>query len=168
MTLVIWITVAIVALTTVAFSQRQRSIRMQARERLATSRLAGAPTPLQGARAIPDSRVARWLFLAGYRQAGAVRRFWTATIGLGVLGVAAGSALYLSGLLDGTAATLEAIPGRVGLLFLPVILGIPFLLPLMLAALPTTRVRRARRARISLNRRRHGVLFEGSPPIWAK
>ena len=147
MTLVIWITVAIVALTTVAFSQRQRSIRMQARERLATSRLAGAPTPLQGARAIPDSRVARWLFLAGYRQAGAVRRFWTATIGLGVLGVAAGSALYLSGLLDGTAATLEAIPGRVGLLFLPVILGIPFLLPLMLAALPTTRVRRARRAR---------------------
>lgn len=145
--LTLWTIVAILAFATVAFSQRRRAVRMQARERLATSRLAGSPAPLEAARAVPEAKIARWLFLAGYREAGAVGRFWTSTIGLAFLGAAAGAGLYFSGFVEATSATLEAIPGRVGLLFLPVIHGVPFLLPLMSAALPTTRVRRARRAR---------------------
>jgi tight adherence protein C len=129
----------------------QRAQRLTARERLAATSLSNRPLqsflPAYG---VPEGSVARWLFLAGYRRSDAPMRFWAATIALAVLGVVAGCLLWFSGALGPLRHNLEVMPGRVGYLFVPIVIGLPFALPLMLAALPTARVRRARRARVRL------------------
>lgn len=130
---------------------QQRSQRLITQDRLASSTLGGGPGERPAAvHGVPEAAIARWLFLAGRRGAEATTRFWFATLGLAVLGAVLGATALLTGALDGVVTNLETIPGRVGYLFVPIVAGMPFALPLLLAALPTARVRRARRARVQL------------------
>jgi len=145
-----WGLVGLIAVAAVFAGLRRRGQRLRAQERLATSSLAGQPPERLDGAGVPEAGVARWLFLAGDRAAGAAARFWLATGALGLVGAAVGAALSLSGLLDEVARDLAAIPGRVGYLFVPVVHSVPVLLPLAFAAWPTTRVRRARRRREDL------------------
>lgn len=130
------------------FGARRRAQRRHARQRLRSAQLAAVPATAPSLEGIPDGRLGRWLFLAGDRRPDAVARFRARTIAGAVLGAALGAALYLSHALDPVLRELTAIPGRVGLLFAPILLALPVLLPLMGAALPTLRVRRARRRRV--------------------
>jgi len=148
MELALWILVGLGAVTSLLVWRRQRTQRLLARERLTSASLAGELPLPRGAEGVPDAGVARWLFLAGYRAPDASARFWFATWGLGLLGLGLGLVLVVSGFLDGVSDSLTAIPGRVGFLFLPVVLAVPVILPLAFAAVPTVRVRRARRARV--------------------
>lgn len=143
------ISVAAAALLFVWF--RQRTQRLTSRDRLANASLSGATTRrLATVHGVPEHRVARWLFLAGRRGPDARARFWFATGVLALVGATLGWLLWLSGSIELLRRNLEGIPGRVGYLFVPIVLALPFALPLILAALPTSRVRRARRARIRL------------------
>ena len=146
---VIWILLGLGAFAALFVGFRQRSQRALSQRRLSSARLAGEP-PSAGAEGVPEGGVAQWLFLAGYRTPGAATRFWLQTVTLGAIGAALGVALQLSGWLETVCQTLEAIPGRVGMLFVPVVVAVPVILPLAFAAIPTTRVRRARRRRVAL------------------
>jgi len=146
----LWILLGLAAVAALWAWLRHRSQRVIAQDRLASARLAGDEAPRGDAQGIPEQGVVRWLFLAGYRSPDAVTRFWFATCVLGLLGAALGLALLLSGVLDDLNLTLMRIPGRVGYLFVPIVLLVPVLLPFMFAALPTTRVRRVRRARVDM------------------
>lgn len=146
----LWILFGLVAIGVLLAWLRQRSQRLVAQDRLASARLAGDVAPPTSALGAPNEGVARWLFLAGYRRPDATQRFWLATGGLALLGGVLGITVYASGLLDQVVTTLIGIPGRVGYLFVPIIYAVPVILPLAFAALPTTKVRRARRARVDL------------------
>jgi len=142
---------SVAALIVLAAWFYQRAQRLTARERLASASLSSRPRQRSlTAHGVPEGAVARWLFLAGYRRPDAPMRFWSATLALAVIGVVAGFLLWVSGALGPLRQNLEVIPGRVGYLFVPILLGLPFALPLILAALPTAKVRRARRARVRL------------------
>ena len=130
---------------------RRRNQRIVTQNRLATASLSGvAPARATMMYGVPDKTVARWLFLAGRRGSDATLRFWLATFGFVLLGTVGGAALWLSGVLDVVVQELETIPGGVGHLFMPIVTVVPFVLPLVLGSIPTTRVRRARRARVKL------------------
>ncbi|MFN3240636.1 MAG: type II secretion system F family protein [Planctomycetota bacterium] len=146
----LWILLALAAAAVLVAWLRQRNQRLWAQQRLASAQLAGDAGPRAGTGGAPDEGLARWLYLAGYRRPDAPTRFWFATGALALLGAALGLLLLLSGLLAHLETTLVGIPGRVGYLFVPIVLAVPVILPLAFAALPTTRVRRARRARVDL------------------
>ena len=129
---------------------RQRSLRLVARERLATANLAaGLSAQTFAAPAVPEEKVARWLYLADYRRPDAASRFWLHTVMLSVLGAALAVLIDLTDALAPVRANLEQIPGRVGYVFLPVVSALPAIVVFGLAAIPTVRVRRARRKRVS-------------------
>ena len=145
----VWLLLTLCALTAIFIWLRRHAQRQRTRERLSSARLAGPQESRAEASGAPDGRLARWLYLAGYRRPDATSKFWQATAALGAIGAAIGGGLHLSDALAPVVTNLEAIPGRVGLLFVPVIVAIPVLLPLGFAALPTAKVRRARRARVA-------------------
>lgn len=145
----IWTCLGIGAAVAFVLAFRQRAQRILSQQRLSSARLAGdrlSPTTAAG---VPTGRVAAWLYLAGYRRPGAVVRFWIQTVSLALVGAAIGAGVQLSGQLDSICAILAGIPGRVGYLFIPVVAAVPIILPLACAAVPTTRVRRARRRRVA-------------------
>ena len=141
-----WLLVGLAAAAALTAGLRRRSQRLLARDRLSSASLTGEAPARTRSEGVPDAGVARWLFLAGDRDPRAVTRFWSKTLGLGLVGAAVGVAVQLSGVLDQVCDELAAIPGRVGYLFVPVVRSVPVLAPLGFAAWPTTRVRRARRA----------------------
>ncbi len=143
--------IGITAVVSLFASIRRRSERLIARDRLASARLFGGEASRgDTAMGVPEGAVARWLFLAGRRDADATTRFVVQTLALFVLGAVVGVILWFSGTLDPVRDDLLRIPGRVGYLFVPVVIAVPVLLPFVLAALPTASVRRARRARVRL------------------
>lgn len=94
--------------------------------------------------------LARWMYLAGYRQPRADLFFLTATglcLGFG-LSLALG--MQLSGLQAAMERTVVLVPGGVGETFLPVVWVAPWLLLIMLTSVPWLIVRRARRERVEL------------------
>lgn len=130
---------------------RQRTVRVRARRRLGGDD-AAVPTAPASRRTLPtgglpEGRVARWLARAGYRRRGAVAGFWLATaiaVALAALAVVALTAA-------GTFATLEVwlaeTPGGIGEAFRPIALAAPWLVFVLVAAIPLVLVR-ARRRRI--------------------
>lgn len=100
----------------------------------------------------PDQQwwLARWLYLAGYRQAGADTLFIAATAALTLLGLAIALGIKYSGLQQLMESSMVQIPGGVGDTFLPVVWVAPWLMMIFLAAIPTLLVRAVRRKRIQL------------------
>ncbi len=145
---VLLILLAVGAIWVIATWWRRRDLRFSTQRRLETSSLTGERTGFgDSGSGVPDRAVARWLFLAGFRAPDASLRFWWQTVLLAIGGALVAVLVEVSGLSAGMRESLAGIPGRVGYLFMPVVLAMPVLLVLGFAAVPTFRVRRARRAR---------------------
>ncbi len=105
-----------------------------------------AEEPLQGDVAAAGP-LRRWLFLAGYRQPSAPSAFVAAEFAMVVLGISLVYILYQTGLIGQAERTIELLPSGIGDLFLPLVFWAPWVVFLMLLALPWLIVRRARRDR---------------------
>jgi tight adherence protein C len=90
----------------------------------------------------------RWLFLAGYRRPAAWGLFLGAEFFAATLGVVALLTFYEMGAVPLLVKSLTDVPGGLGDIALPVAYLTPWLLLLILAALPWLAVRRARRQRV--------------------
>ncbi|MFO1004037.1 MAG: type II secretion system F family protein [Planctomycetaceae bacterium] len=94
--------------------------------------------------------LARWMYLAGYRQP---RADWVFLIATGLclgFGLSIALGMQLSGLQAAMERTVVLVPGGVGETFLPVVWVAPWLLLIMLTCVPWLIVRRARRERVEL------------------
>lgn len=89
-----------------------------------------------------------WLYRAGYRDPLAVELFVLTTVGCLVLGMMAAWFYSISPLRPQLLRGLEGMPSGLGEVFLPFAQALPWLLVLVLSALPTLRVRAARRRRV--------------------
>jgi tight adherence protein C len=90
----------------------------------------------------------RWLFLAGYRNPLAPRLFLAAEFLVAVLGLTAVVVFYHLGMIELLVKSLAEVPAGLGDIVLPVAYIAPWLLMLILAALPWLAIRRARRVRV--------------------
>jgi tight adherence protein C len=112
--------------------------------------------PVDGGRSARGSGVAepgplrRWLYLAGFRSQYAPAAFIVSTLIAVACGAASAMFVYLSGLRTAIAAGVEAIPGGVGQLFLPLAMLMPWLVGILLGMVPWLYVRSARRNRVQL------------------
>lgn len=96
----------------------------------------------------PMLSVQAWLFRAGYRGRWASVIFWGATAGMFLLGAAVWYQLYRTGTIALGADTLSAIPGGVGNVMVPFVLGMPWFFVVVLTLTPTLVVRSVRRRRV--------------------
>lgn len=87
----------------------------------------------------------RWLIRAGYRSRSAPTTFVLLAISCAAVGGAAALLVYRSGLGDELARGVEAMPGGIGLAFVPLIQAAPLFIGLLVAAAPWLVVRRRRR-----------------------
>ena len=137
--------VAVMAWWAIGTMRRGRSLdRFYRDDEAAVIRAATAPPSDEAA-----DPLTRWLSAAGYRRGGAAGMFVMST--LAAAGVGLGSALLFSA--SGIAPMMElavtSIPGGVGEAFLPVIWVAPWIIGLILAAVPALVVRSARRQRVT-------------------
>jgi tight adherence protein C len=92
----------------------------------------------------------RWLFLAGYRRESSVVWFLAWQLVTISIGAAVAAAIMLSGLSRTMIAATSAVPGGVGEVFLPAVYAAPWLVAVLLSALPALVVYRRRKARVEL------------------
>lgn len=133
-------------LLVLAFGLRAVRLRQKTQARLAQGPRA-VSEPSTGPY-LPERGVGRWLFLAGYRGVDSPAVFWWRTTMCLILGIGVGIATHWSGVFSVAEEALRGIPGNVGWLFLPPVIGGPFILALLLGLLPYVAVQRARRARV--------------------
>ncbi len=91
----------------------------------------------------------RWLYLAGFRQPAAPTNFVLATAGAIVLGLMIAMLVRRSGLIATAAAAAGEMPGGMGALAQPVLQVAPWMTSGILALLPLSFVRAARRRRVA-------------------
>ena len=91
----------------------------------------------------------RWLYLAGFRRPAVTIIFVLSTIGLFGAGLILAFLIRRSGIISTAVASAGEMPGGIGLLAQPVLQIAPWLLLAMLAALPMSVVRAARRQRVA-------------------
>ena len=117
----------------------------------ATERLFGAAAPVQRepSRRTPSglwgSWLEVWLFLSGFRGAGAVQRFLVAEGAAVVLGMTISLIVARSGVVELGVEWLREIPGGIGDFFAPLLSIAPYILFVLFAFLPIARVRARRR-----------------------
>lgn len=91
----------------------------------------------------------RWLFLAGFRRPTAKTNFLLATAGVLAVGLAVALLVRKSGIIALALAQAQEMPGGTGSLAQPVLQVAPWLVMAMLAVLPVSLVRAARRSRVA-------------------
>lgn len=140
---VAWI--ALVAAVVFAFVYAKRGAR--ARERLRAE--GSASFELTGH--LPDrdaSWLHRWLFVAGFRRPGATGAFLVAAAVALAAGLLTALTLRSSTLLLDARQTMYDMPGDIGKIIDPLLLGIPWVLGIIIASIPWVIVRSARRRRV--------------------
>lgn len=123
--------------------------RLLARQRMRDRVFADVATEVPPPSEDDLSWLGRWLYVAGYRTPQAPTLFVTAALGLSGFGVLVAFALSSSGLMQSVQRGLEAFPGNIGQIFLPLVYAGPWLAALVFGSLPWLTVRRARRQRIT-------------------
>jgi tight adherence protein C len=98
----------------------------------------------------PRGWLSGWLFLAGYRTQAAWWIFASAMVTCTFIGLGAATLFLISGLQELMERTVVLVPGGVGETFLPIVWVAPWIIAILLIALPLTIVRSARRRRIAL------------------
>jgi tight adherence protein C len=91
----------------------------------------------------------RWLALAGYRGAGAARRFLAAQATAGLAGALLAWAMVRSGAVPSMMRTLSVFPGGVGEFFVSVASMGPWIVFAVVASVPAVVVRARRRERVA-------------------
>jgi tight adherence protein C len=92
--------------------------------------------------------LARWLFLAGFRTRGASAAFVTATLICAAVGLGFALTAQSSGLTRNAIAAAESVPGGIGDLARPILIGGPWICLLLWASLPWIIVNSRRKARV--------------------
>ncbi len=93
--------------------------------------------------------LARWLYLAGFRRQGAPTIFLLATAAAIAVGLATAYFTYRSGILAAASHAAAQMPGGLGALAQPILRIAPWLLLVLLTAVPLSIVRTARRQRVA-------------------
>ncbi|MFM7281280.1 MAG: type II secretion system F family protein [Planctomycetia bacterium] len=92
--------------------------------------------------------LARWLYLAGYRQRGAKTSFVGATLACAAGGAFLVTFFYGSGIIEQAVFAAEQVPGGIGDLAIPVLQLSPWLVALILVMLPWSLVNSRRKERV--------------------
>jgi len=92
--------------------------------------------------------LARWLYLAGYRQRGATTSFVGATLACAAGGAFLVTFFYGSGIIEQAVFAAEQVPGGIGDLAIPVLQLSPWLVALILVMLPWSLVNSRRKERV--------------------
>lgn len=106
------------------------------------------------------SALTRWLFLAGYRQPNATNLFLGIQVVFLVLGVGVAVITTMTGVFDILIRGLESIPGDFAQVMVPLMQVGPWLVGLIVVALPTLRVRARRRVVVEDVERELPVVLE--------
>jgi tight adherence protein C len=93
-------------------------------------------------------RVSIWLFRAGFRRPEALAIYYAATFVLGILGLGLMFQLSRQGIFIVASEMVSSIPGGVGNVMVPFVLGTPWFLFAVMMLIPTLIVRSARRNRV--------------------
>ncbi|MDG2182316.1 MAG: type II secretion system F family protein [Mariniblastus sp.] len=97
---------------------------------------------------LEKGRVSIWLFRAGFRRPEALAIYYVATCVLGLLGLGLMFQLSRQGIFLVASEMVSSIPGGVGNVLVPFVLGTPWFLFAVLMLIPTLIVRSARRNRV--------------------
>ena len=92
--------------------------------------------------------VATWLYRAGFRSPAAEPVFWASTLGLALLGIAMLFSLWRQGVFLLAADFVGSLPGGVGNVMVPFIIGTPWFVAVVMMLVPTLFVRAVRRQRV--------------------
>lgn len=92
--------------------------------------------------------LARWLYLAGYRQRGAAASFVGTTLACAAGGAFLVTFFYGSGIIEQAVFAAEQVPGGIGDLAIPVLQLSPWLVALILVMLPWSLVNSRRKERV--------------------
>lgn len=151
--LVLFLLAAVVALA-VVFAWRRRLV---AAERLRLDEPEAKKPELQR---VASRGLARWLFLAGYREPSATTNFLLATLGLSLFGGLVAWAIVRGGLVANLERAAAVVPGGIADLAIPILEGMPWLVLTFLAMAPMAVVRAARRRRVAAIEKELPLLLE--------
>jgi len=120
-------------------------VRALSRGRLLEEAAREEPTEATEAGSEEPGSLGRWLALAGYRSPQAPAIFVGTTVGMAIVGTIALLLVQRSGVMTLVARGVEAIPGDVGEIFMPAVVGGPWIILLILLCTPWLMVRSSRR-----------------------
>ena len=123
-------------------------VRLKINQRLAEPNSPEQDTNNSREELLERGRVSIWLFRAGFRRPEALAIYYVATCVLGLLGLGLMFQLSRQGIFIVASEMVSSIPGGVGNVMVPFVLGTPWFLFAVLMLIPTLIVRSARRNRV--------------------
>jgi len=123
-------------------------VRLKINKRLAEPNSPEQDTNNSREELLERGRVSIWLFRAGFRRPEALAIYYAATFVLGFLGLGLMFQLSRQGIFIVASEMVSSIPGGVGNVMVPFVLGTPWFLFAVLMLIPTLIVRSARRNRV--------------------
>ncbi|MDA7861663.1 type II secretion system F family protein [Mariniblastus sp.] len=146
--MIIPILVFAAAIGTVVWLWQLYVIRLKINQRLAESNSPEQDSSVSREDLLEKGRVSIWLFRAGFRRPEALAIYYAATFVLGFLGLGLMFQLSRQGIFIVASEMVSSIPGGVGNVLIPFVLGTPWFLFAVLMLIPTLIVRSARRNRV--------------------
>lgn len=123
-------------------------VRLKINQRLAEPNSLEQEASVSREELLEKGRVSIWLFRAGFRRPEALAIYYVATCVLGLLGLGLMFQLSRQGIFLVASEMVSSIPGGVGNVMVPFVLGTPWFLFAVLMLIPTLIVRSARRNRV--------------------
>jgi len=123
-------------------------VRLKINKRLAEPNSPEQDTNNSREELLERGRVSIWLFRAGFRRPEALAIYYAATFVLGFLGLGLMFQLSRQGIFIVASEMVSSIPGGVGNVMVPFVLGTPWFLFAVMMLIPTLIVRSARRNRV--------------------
>jgi pilus assembly protein TadC len=123
-------------------------VRLKINKRLAEPNSPEQDTNNSREELLERGRVSIWLFRAGFRRPEALAIYYAATFVLGILGLGLMFQLSRQGIFIVASEMVSSIPGGVGNVMVPFVLGTPWFLFAVMMLIPTLIVRSARRNRV--------------------
>ncbi|MDG1510104.1 MAG: type II secretion system F family protein [Mariniblastus sp.] len=123
-------------------------VRLKINQRLAEPNSLEQEASVSREELLEKGRVSIWLFRAGFRRPEALVIYYVATCVLGLLGLGLMFQLSRQGIFLVASEMVSSIPGGVGNVLVPFVLGTPWFLFAVLMLIPTLIVRSARRNRV--------------------
>ena len=123
-------------------------VRLKINKRLAEPNSPEQDTNISREELLERGRVSIWLFRAGFRRPEALAIYYASTCLLGLLGLGLMFQLSRQGIFLVASEMVSSIPGGVGNVLVPFVLGTPWFLFAVLMLIPTLIVRSARRNRV--------------------
>ena len=146
--MIIPILVFAAAIGTVVWLWQLYVVRLKINQRLAEPNSPEQASSVSREDLLEKGRVSIWLFRSGFRRPEALAIYCAATFVLGFLGLGLMFQLSRQGIFIVASEMVSSIPGGVGNVLIPFVLGTPWFLFAVLTLIPTLIVRSARRNRV--------------------